>query len=233
MNASVNPSSEPSRSRARDVKLRPMQRADLPYVVREHRVHFPGGFFARLGPGFLTAYYGSYAFSDGAHAYIAEAQGRTIGFLVGVTDPAAHRRNMLRRHRRSLLLRGLVALSLRPRLAASFLRTRATRYGRALLRQGVTRAPDTREPSARVAVLAHVAVAQAEQSQGAGSALVEQFLKDAASADCELVTLVTLSDPPGAREYYSRRGWQECGEHEDGDKRRLTTFEWRFDNSSA
>lgn len=210
-----------------------MLRADLPYVVREHRVHFPDGFFAKLGPAFLTAYYDGYAFSDGARAYVAEAQGRAIGYLVGVTDVVAHRRHMLRRHRRSMLLRGLAALAFRPRLAGNFLRTRVGRYGRALLRRGEPPSPDEQEPAARMAVLTHVAVTQAERSQGAGSALVERFLTDAASAGCELVTLVTASGPGGAREYYSSRGWQERGNHEDGDNRWLTTFEWRFGVSPA
>ena len=41
-----------------------MNTADLGFVVREHRRHFPDGFFARLGRGFLREYYRAFLLSQ-------------------------------------------------------------------------------------------------------------------------------------------------------------------------
>ena len=38
------------------VTIRPLRSADLAAVVAEHLTHFPDGFFAKLGPAFLTRY---------------------------------------------------------------------------------------------------------------------------------------------------------------------------------
>lgn len=221
------------RPEAPDLSLRAMEPRDLAFVVSQHRLHFPDGFFARLGPRFLTAYYRSYAFGPGAHSYIAQSRGHAIGYLVGVTDAVTHRQHLLGKDRRSLAVRGSVALAMRPRLAAHFVRTRAGRYGRAVLRRGATGAAtvttrDTSDAAGRIAVLTSVAVTRAEQSRGAGSLLIERFLSDAATDGCELVRLVTLSGPAGASEYYTARGWQQRGQRVDRDKRSLTTFEWRL-----
>jgi GNAT superfamily N-acetyltransferase len=210
-----------------------MAEADLAWVVREHRAHFPDGFFARLGPAFLTAYYRAYAFSAAALAYVAEADGRVVGYLVGVTDPVIHRRDMIRRRRRSLLWRGLVALSIRPPLTVQFLRTRAARYARKMLCRSGDPSPGASAPPARVAVLGYVAVTATHQSRGAGSALVERFLSDAEAAGCDRATLVTLSGAGGAGPYYQDRGWQAGGRHTDIDGRLLTTYEWRFARPGA
>lgn len=226
--APVDPSREPSSASPSGVRVRRMTQADLPWVVHEHRAQFADGFFARLGPAFLTTYYRAYAFSAAALAYVVEADGRVVGYLVGVTDPALHRRDLLRRHRWSLLRRGLAALSARPRLAAHFLRTRAARYARKLLHRRGDSSPGRAAPPHRVAVLGYVAVKTTHRSRGAGAALVERFLSHAEAAGCDGATLVTLSGTAGAGPYYEHRGWQARGEHTDADGRRLTTYEWRF-----
>lgn len=233
MKAPEDPPREPAPSGPSDVTVRRMRPADLRCVVREHQAHFPDGFFARLGPAFLTAYYRAYAFSVPALSYVVEVDGRVVGYLVGVIDPAVHRRDLLGRHRRALMVRGIVALAIRPRLAAHFLRTRAARYARRLLYRRCDSSSAASPPPGRVAMLSHVAVTADHQSRGIGSALVEQFLRDAEAAGCEAVTLVTLSGTAGAGSYYRNRGWQACGEHADFDGRRLTTYEWRFAQHSA
>lgn len=231
--APLDPPRRPFPSESGGVTVRRMRPADLPRVVREHRANFPDGFFARLGPAFLTAYYRAYAFGDAALSYVAEADGRVVGYLVGVVDPARHRRDLLGRHRRSLMLRGILGMAIRPGLATHFLSTRATRYGRRLLGRRFDRSSATSAPPGRVAILSHVAVATDHQSRGLGSALVERFLDDARAAGCEAVTLVTLSGTEGAGSFYRHRGWQDCGEHADVDGRRLTTYEWRFARPGA
>jgi GNAT superfamily N-acetyltransferase len=198
---------------------------DLPFVVREHLRHFPEGFFARLGQTFLTEYYRPYLSSRHARAHVADARGRPIGFLVGVTHPAAHRDHVLRTHGRTLLIEAARALLARPGLALLFLRTRARRYvGKALGRWRHRGGSPTRRPD-RIAVLDRVAVTPPAQSQGVGSALIETFVGDASAAGCSRIQLVTADGADGAAGYYESHGWRCCGEHSTPDGQRLVTYD--------
>lgn len=206
------------------LRLRHMSAQDLGFVVEEHRIHFPDGFFARLGAAFLVEYYRSHLSSPAARTWIAELDGQPCGFLVGMTNPALHRRHLL--HSRGLLRRGLLALLARPDLTLHFLRTRARRYARAMLkaRRPMPGSPQ-RSASTRVAVLAHVAVRPHARSRGIGTGLIERFVQDAAAAGCTRITLVTDAGPEGASGYYTHRGWQPRGEHPTHDGKLLTTFD--------
>lgn len=203
-----------------------MEPDDLPFVVAEHLRHFPDGFFARLGPKFLAAYNRTYLTGPDARAFTAEIGGQPVGFLVGVTDPAAHRRHVLREHGRGLLLRALGSLCLRPRLALHFLRTRLGRYCRKLIPNRAA-APHVSSagPPGLTAVLAHVVVAEHARGHGIGAALVACFVAEAADAACARVTLVTAAEG-GAGPYYERQGWLCQGETRTPDGRHLLTYDF-------
>ncbi|MFE3142034.1 GNAT family N-acetyltransferase [Streptomyces scopuliridis] len=207
----------------------------LPYVVREHLRLFPDGFFARLGPSFLSVYTGTYLTSPHALAFIAVAEGQPVGFLVGVTDPALHRRHVLRRHGGKLLIRALGGLVVRPGLLVHFLRTRFPRYYRKLMRrhqpqQAAQAAPAGAQMSGGpVAVLAHVAVDEGARSLGIGADLVERFVTTATIAGCARVSLVTAEGPEGAGPFYERRGWRLAGDTATPEGRRLLTYERLLD----
>ena len=204
---------------------------DLPFVVTEHRAHFPEGFFARLGTRFLTAYTRTYLTGPHARAYIAEAEGVPVGFLVGVTDPAAHRQHIVQNHGKGLALRACAALCIRPGLALHFTRTRLARYARKLLpgRRGAAEAAIEAPPRPGItAVLAHVAVVGRVRSYGLGSALVRRFTQDAAAAGCARLSLVTAAGPEGAGRYYERLGWGYAGETRTPEGRTLLTYEYEF-----
>jgi GNAT superfamily N-acetyltransferase len=209
------------------VRLRRMEPGDLAFVVREHQRHFPEGFFARLGRAFLTEYYRPYLSSRYARTAIADEGGRPVGYLVGVTDPSAHRDYVLRAHGRALVLRAARALLARPGLAWLFLRTRARRYAAKVLpRLRGRRFPVTAAgPACRIAVLDRVAVCERVQSRGIGSALIESFVTDAADAGCARVHLVTADGADGAAGYYESHGWRCCGEHCTPDGQRLLTYD--------
>ncbi|MFJ6659879.1 GNAT family N-acetyltransferase [Streptomyces sp. NPDC091377] len=205
-----------------------MDTQHLPYVVGEHLRYFPGGFFARLGRGFLTAYTRTHLTSPHATGFIAELDGKPVGYLVGVIDPVLHRRHLLRSHGLGLALRGLAALAVRPTVAARFVRTRLGRYIRKLLpgpgvvpdqAPGGDAGPDTGLGSALVrtrpvrgAVLSYVAVAEQARSLGIGGVLIERFTHFAVLAGCDRISLVTAAGAAGAGPYYEQRGW-----HSDGD----------------
>ncbi|MFE4666045.1 GNAT family N-acetyltransferase [Streptomyces sp. NPDC056716] len=206
-----------------------MAAEDLAFVVDQHLVHFPDGFFARLGRPYLTAYTRTYLTSRHARAYVAESDGVAVGFLVGVIDPVAHRRHVLDEHGRGLALRACAALSVRPRLALHFVRTRLGRYARKLLprvrEQHPEPAPGTSGAGVS-AVLAHVVVSTHLRSYGLGSAFVQRFVQDADAAGCARVCLVTVAGPGGAGRYYERLGWLRTGEHRTPEGRLMLTYEF-------
>ncbi|TPQ19944.1 GNAT family N-acetyltransferase [Streptomyces sporangiiformans] len=197
---------------------------DLPYVVAEHLRHFPDGFFARLGSKFLTAYNRTYLTCPDARAYIAEMGGQPVGFLVGATDPAAHRRHVLRDYGRGLLFRALGSLCLRPRLALHFLRTRLVRYGRKLIPSRAAPQSPAAGPSGVTAVLDYVVVAEHARGRGTGARLIARFVKEATDVGCARVTLVTTAQG-GAGPYYDRLGWRHQGEIRTPEGRVLLTYD--------
>jgi ribosomal protein S18 acetylase RimI-like enzyme len=201
---------------------------DLPFVVEQHLHHFPDGFFARLGPGFLAEYYRAFLTGPSARSTVAETDGELAGYLVGVTDPAAHRDHVVRRHGRALVLRAAAAMLRHPSLAICFVRTRTGLYGRKLLgrrSRGSAAAQVTSLTSGPTAVLTHVAIRPTAQSRGIGSELIRRFHQEVAEAGCERLTLVTASGDDGAGPYYRRRGWSAVSERCTPDGLRLTTYE--------
>jgi ribosomal protein S18 acetylase RimI-like enzyme len=204
-----------------------MSPADLGFVVREHRRHFPDGFFARLGRGFLREYYRAFLTSAKSRTVVAELDGTPVGYLVGVTDPAAHRSHVVQHHGRTLVVRAVAAMLVRPSLAYRFLRTRVGLYTCKLLRRPRAHSggPVQANDASVTAVLTHVAVAPEAQSIGIGSELIDHFDQEVAAAGCDRLALVTASGEHGAGPYYRRRGWMPRGERRTPDGMRLTTYE--------
>ena len=203
-----------------------MSAHDLPFAVDQHLLHFPDGFFARLGRGFLTEYYRAFLTGPDARTSIAEVHGRPTGYLVGVTDPAAHRRHVIQQHGRALAVKAVLAMLRRPWLAVRFLRTRSRLYTRKLLPRRTAQCEPTGSPGgpSRTAVLTHVAVVPEAQSGGIGSELIQRFDDQVHAAGGEQLTLVTAAGADGAGPYYERRGWHVAGERCTPDGLRLTTY---------
>jgi GNAT superfamily N-acetyltransferase len=216
-----------------------MEPEDLPFVVAEHRAHFPDGFFARLGPRYLTAYTRTYLTSPYARAYIAEIGRTPVGFLVGVIDPARHREHVVGTHGRRLALRAALALCVRPLLALHFARTRLGRYADKLLPGRRTRRPepanhlDVEGTDGITAVLNHVVVVDRIRSFGFGSALVRRFTEDAQYEECARVSLVTAAGTDGAGRYYERLGWRYAGETRTPEGRLIATYEYQLTQGPA
>jgi len=206
-----------------------MDAEHLAYVVTEHRRLFPDGFFSRLGPGFLAAHTRTYLTSPHAVGFVAELAGEPVGYLVGIVDPALHRRHLLRAHGPVLAARAAGGLLLRPALAAGFLRTRLPRYARKLLpRRTPAPAPVQAAPpppaAGREAVLSYIAVSEHARSYGIGGELMDRFTTFAILAGCRRISLVTAAGPTGAAPYYERRGWQPHGETHTPDGKHLLFY---------
>lgn len=205
-----------------DVAFRRIRPEDLPFVVDQHLHHFPDGFFARLGRGYLTEYYLSYCTNDSSCAVVATEGAVPIGYLAGTSDPAGHRRHVISAHGRELTKRAVLALVRNPPLAVSFVWIRGRRYVRKLL-SGGGRAPAASGSSRRTAVLHHVVVVREYPGRGVGAALIDAFEDDARHAGCQELILVTQTSGPAA-DYYRQSGWTAVDEHRTPDSTPLTTF---------
>lgn len=228
------------------VSVRTMTEQDCRWAAALHSRCLPHGFFASLGPGFLGAYYATFLASPHAVALVAETAdtpAAEAGVLVGTTANAAHYRSVLRDSGPRLALTGGLALTGRPRQLATFLRSRAGRYLRALSRYlrrsdssgtgtgaGATAAAPARRGrrGRRIGVLTHVSVAEFARGTGAGRALVEAYVAAAREAGCTEVQLVTLAGPDGAGGFYERLGWTHRDSHTDHDGRAVQTWTRRL-----
>jgi len=197
---------------------------DLTVVTDMHRAEFREGFFVRLGARFLRRYYRTFLDGPLATALVCEKDGAVCGYLVGVLDPAQHRRLLIRHHGASLAISAFASLIWRPRLALHFLGTRAGRYLRALIKQ--TRGAAVTAEPAKLAVLTYVAVDPSVRGQGVGSALVERFLGEAAAAGRTAVCLVTVAGAGGAGDFYASRGWLNVGDGRRSDGQSLAHYQF-------
>jgi ribosomal protein S18 acetylase RimI-like enzyme len=204
-------------SPATGLVVRRARSADLARTAAVHLRCLPRGFFARLGQRFLARYHASFLSGHRATALVAEVDGEVAGFLVGTTDNARHYRELLRRPPAGLVLSAVTALVRDPRVGAVFLRTRATRYLRAILRRLAPASGATSVPAGdRVAVLTHVAVDDDARGLGAGGALVDRFLDEVRSVGTAEVRLVTEAGGAATR-FYRRLGWVSRGERRASD----------------
>ena len=211
------------------VTVRLLTAEDLDFAAALHAAALPHGFFGRLGIGFLRAYYASFAASPHAAAFVALVGGARAGVLVGTVANGAHYAWVLRRYGVRLAVRGALALAVRPRELAFFLRTRVGRYLRGFERLRKTHAqaqcPDAPR---KVAVLTHVAVDPRARGAGVGGVLVETFVGVAGAAGADEACLVTLAGPDGAADFYRRLGWTYNGDRPDIDGRPISVFKRRL-----
>lgn len=196
---------------------------DLDFVVQEHTQCFPHGFFARLGPRFLTRYYRTFLDGPLAVAVISETNGVPVGYLVGILKTREHRRLLLDHHGVPLASAAALAMAARPWLGAIFIWTRLRRYltsiSKARHNAGLADAS-----SRRVAVLSHVVVSTKARCQGVGASLVEEFLEQAEAAECGSACLVTLAGAQGAGAFYQSRGWQHTHRRRSAEGRVLDYY---------
>lgn len=222
-------------SNADEVVVRPLTPDDVPFAATLHHDCLPGGFFARLGVGFLDTYYRSFVRSPWAICLVAELDGRPAGVLVATTESWQHYRFLVRRCGWRLGASGLAALAARPRVALWFLRSRSHRYARGLVRlvrQKLPSAPGSSHSSggappdhATEGVVVHVAVAAHRRRHGIGRSLVEGYLTEARSRGTKRARLLTATDDDGARSFYERIGWVKAGDLVDADAKSWTRYE--------
>lgn len=209
------------------VTVRPMTSDDVVWTAQRQSQLLAHGLFPRLGPAFVRRWHLSHVRSPYGVALLAERAGAPLGYLLGTVDQSRHVSWTLEHEKWPLAVRGALGMIARPRLLALFVRTRAPRYARRLLRvpqrpsaqrsdRPTAPAPAERNDDA-VGVVMALAVDATSRGSGAGRALVAQFLTDSAEAGTERCELVTVAGPGGASDFYAALGWEVVGEHRNSD----------------
>jgi GNAT superfamily N-acetyltransferase len=212
------------------ITVRSMAPGDLAAAARLHATLLPHGFFPRLGQRYLRAYYRTFLSSPHGIGLVACLADQPVGVLVGTAHNAAHYRWVIQHHGLPLAWLGLLAMLVRPTVAAWFVRTRLRRYARRLVRLPLRPAPTGREagtgdPAAGdTAVLTHVMVSGDAQGQGIGTALAERFAAAASTAGASRAMLVTFAGQAGASTFYKRLGWEHLEDRPGRDGWRLSVF---------
>lgn len=190
--------------------IRAMAPGDGRFASSLHEAALPHGFFPMLGRRFLRRYLHSFVCSDHAIAFVAERDGSTVGYVVGVLDEPRHYQHVVRHHGPTLALSGLVALTARPRVASWFVRTRALRYLVGLRRLSRLEVTPRGESigAGPAAVLTHVAVSTGVRGLGVGGELVGAFEAAVASAGVSSARLLTRTGDAGAGRFYESRRWR-------------------------
>ncbi|WP_395111476.1 GNAT family N-acetyltransferase [Actinomadura sp. SCN-SB] len=211
-----------SEPQAAMLMLRVMEIGDVPQVADLHRRYLHQGFFVDLGERFLGHYYRTFVTSPAAVALVGECDGAFAGFLVGTVDERVHRRHVANLDRARLVRAGALSLSMRPRLTARFVRTRARRYAQGL-EQARQSGMQPRTPTT-AGVLHHMAVDGARRRSGVGRMLARGFVALARTQGTRRLTLEVLEENRAARLFYEGLGWTPRDMHDGVDGEHWLTY---------
>lgn len=170
-------------------RIRQASPSDAPAIAALHREQIPWGLLSRLGDEFVAAFYGALVASPLGFAFVAERDGRVVGFASGVVHWRRFYREFLRAHLR-LAVRA-VAAGLRGARWRRLLET--TRY-----------AASSALPPAEL-----VAIAVRPEARGGGVAagLVTAVLQEFAARGTTAVRVTAGSENLPARRLYERAGF--------------------------
>lgn len=207
-----------------------MERADAAQTAQLHLADLSMGLFPQLGRRFMVRWHRTFTGSPNAWGGVVVGPGgRVVAVALITTDQPAHTAEVLSVHRRALLLAGAVGLLRHPRALVTFLRTRARRYVRRLLRGGRPSAspPAPAEPHEVIGVVHVLVTAEQARERGLAAALLRAAAACARQRGTTVLALVT-DHPQGpgphrASEVYDRLGWERTAvRHRDG--RRIAEY---------
>lgn len=171
-------------------------------VARLHLEQLRTSFRGPTGSGLLEAYYSYLANCSGACGFVAQEQGRILGFACGIWDAQSVRRSMLRQWPRLLFWATAQILAHPPVLAA-------------LLRR-VAHPDGDRLSGERGYELRPIVVDSAARRRGIGAQLVRAVLQDAGERGYNTVYLHTEQDNSIARAFYAAMGFRPAHKHLSG-----------------
>ncbi len=178
-------------------------RSDVDVVAALHIAAIHEGFLATLGARFLRHLYARIVESPHGFLLVAETPPAPEHDPVQVSGFVAGAVSVRRLYREFMLHDGLVAsVTSAPRLVRSLPRVIET------LRYGSRPAPGSETVPVPEAELLSLAVAADSRRQGAGAALVDGFLAEAARRGCTSARVVVGADNDAAVALYRRGGFE-------------------------
>lgn len=206
------------------VVVRPLEPADLADTARLHIEHLGGGLFPRLGPSFVRRWHQTFVDTDLACGFVAVAKDSgVLAFALATTDQCGYVTKTLREQRLALAARGCAALLARPRLLATFVRTRSGAYVRRLRRPATSPTTDG-HPAPPVAVVHAIVTTPAGRGRGLGRQLLTCVEARVATTQTRVIELVTDDGPDGAAGFYRALGWSQGESRTNKDGRTVATF---------
>lgn len=206
------------------VIVRAIERRDLPQTARLQIQHLGAGLFPRLGQSFVRRWHETFIGTHVACGFVAVDTDQTVvAFVLATTDQHRYVAHTVRAHRWPLVTRGAAALLLRPRLLATFLRTRSGAYLRRL-RHPATPAQGGSRTSEPVGVIHAIVTAPAGRGQGLARRLLAYVEDRAVASGTHVIDLVTDDGPAGAAPFYRALGWIEGQSRTNKDGRAVTCF---------
>ena len=201
--------SEPS---SQTNRIRPMERSDIPAVVRVHLSSFQGFFLSSLGERFLVVLYDRVLQLPDSIGFIAEnASSSVVGFVIGVTSQAGLRRQLLVRY-----WPAFVRVSIGPALRHPGIVPRLLR---------MLRRPGEAQQAVADCLLVSIAVLPAIQGQHVGADLTNAFLRAAHDRGAAAVTLTTDRDRNDyANWFYQRMGFRLARSYVTAENRGMNEY---------
>lgn len=192
------------------VTIRPMTDAETEDAVAIHMAAFPAFFLTFLGPRFLRQLYRGIVGDPAGMAWVAEQDGRRLGFVAGTDSPSRFYRRLIRRRLIRFALAAAIPFLRRPSILPRLLRA-------------FTKPAEASASGARRAELMSLAVWPWAQQRGAGALLVQCFIDEARRRGAEVVYLTTdAAGNDAVNRFYERLGFSVV--------RRFTTAEGRVMN---
>jgi glycosyltransferase involved in cell wall biosynthesis/ribosomal protein S18 acetylase RimI-like enzyme len=193
------------------IVVRRFTASDVQGVVAIHTRAFPGYFLTQLGNRFLTLFYDGAATWKDSNNFVAEVDGRVVGFVIGVHDHRAFHRYLRRKYALRAALSVAGPALTRPQVLA--------RMTKAFFSSG------PQLPGLTGSLLMSIAVDPIFGGRGIGSSLLHAFNQSMAASGASSYRLTTDRDNNDAvnRFYLSAGFILECS-FQTGERRWLNRY---------
>lgn len=200
------------------VGVRRAGRSDIDFIVAVHQRAFPDFYMTRMGPAFLRTYYRTVLACEGGQLFVAEADGRCLGFVAGSLDPARFYAFMSQRK----------ALFIWPAFLGII--RRPTLIGRTLFnRSRVRLASRAREVDANTAELSSIGVDPLAASRGVGGDLLQAFTESALAGGSDCISLTTdARDNQRVNSFYLKHGFSLVTQFVSASDREMNEYRKRL-----
>lgn len=196
-------------ARSRAITYRDLDRGDLWAAAMLHREVFGDYFLGHMGQRFLELFYGEFVSVPGNYGFVAMADGRMVGLVVGSTDLTRFYNDLYRRHFLALgwqfVVRFIADGYIRGHVASRL--PHVARAVRSRLGLGPSKASAPGVPVQPQAQLLSVGVAGTHRGLGVAEKLTARFLDRLVVGGADDVELSVRTDNPGAIAFYEKTGW--------------------------